>query len=66
MKPSEEAFQLALTGMGLPAHEVLFLDDGGSNVDAARSVGMRAHVVKNPSEIRLVLEECGVIHEAPV
>jgi HAD superfamily hydrolase (TIGR01509 family) len=62
MKPSKEAFDLALSGMGLAPNEVLFLDDGVSNVNAARVLGMRAHVVRNPSEARSVLEEYGVIN----
>lgn len=61
MKPSSDAFRCALNGMGLPANEVLFLDDSVTNVDAARALGLRAAVVKNPREIRSALEQHGII-----
>ena len=37
LKPAPEAFQAALDGMALPPGEVLFLDDGAANVQAARA-----------------------------
>lgn len=61
LKPAPEAFLVALKGMGLPAAEVLFLDDGAWNVDAARSLGMHAAVVRNPQDARAVLQEFGVL-----
>jgi len=61
MKPANEAFSIALAGMGLRPSEVLFLDDGLRNVDAARTFGMRAHLVKGPEEARTVLEQHGVV-----
>jgi glucose-1-phosphatase len=61
LKPSVQAFQIALEKMALPPCEVLFLDDGAANVDAARSLGMAAHVVKNPVQAELALKEYGVL-----
>ena len=61
LKPSVQAFQVALEKMALPTREVLFLDDGAANVDAARSLGMAAHVVKNPVQVELVLKQHGVL-----
>jgi len=61
MKPADEAFAIALTGMELRPAEVLFLDDGLRNVDAARRHGMHAHLVKGPGQARTVLEEYGVV-----
>jgi putative hydrolase of the HAD superfamily len=61
LKPSVEAFQVALDGMQLPASEVLFLDDGQANVAAARALGMDAQLVREPEEIQHVLEQCGVL-----
>jgi HAD superfamily hydrolase (TIGR01509 family) len=61
LKPSQEAFQIALNGMALPPAEVLFLDDGAANVKAAIALGMKAHVVRNPEQARVVLESYGVL-----
>jgi HAD superfamily hydrolase (TIGR01509 family) len=61
LKPSEQAFQIALDGMALPAGMVLFLDDGVDNVRAALTLGMKAHVVKNPEQAKLILESYGVL-----
>ena len=64
LKPSVEAFRVALDGMRLPPAQVLFLDDGQANVSAARSLGMEALVVRGPEEARLVLEQYGVLPRA--
>jgi HAD superfamily hydrolase (TIGR01509 family) len=61
LKPATEAFQVALSGMGLSAHEVLFLDDGLRNVESATSLGIRAQLVRGPEEARSVLRQYGVI-----
>lgn len=41
-KPEARAFTSALERLGLPAGEVLFVDDRPENVEAARALGMRA------------------------
>ncbi len=61
LKPSREAFEVALRGLALPAGNVLFLDDSAFNVDAARALGINAHLVENPDEARFVLEDHGVV-----
>jgi HAD superfamily hydrolase (TIGR01509 family) len=61
LKPSDGAFDHALKEMGLPADEVLFLDDGVSNVNAATTLGIRAQIVRNLREVQCVLEEYGVL-----
>lgn len=63
LKPSYEAYQMAIEGMCLAASEILFLDDGARNIEAAKKLGMRAHLVKSPKEARLVLEEYMVLRE---
>ena len=44
-KPGAAIFELALERLGLPAEEVLFLDDYPGNVAAARALGMTALLV---------------------
>jgi len=61
LKPASEAFLVALEGMGLPASEVLFLDDGLRNVDAAAKLGMHARLARGPVEARQILVEYGVL-----
>ena len=61
LKPASEAFRVALEGMGLSPPDVLFLDDGLRNIDAAVKLGMHAHVARGPEEARRVLARYGVI-----
>lgn len=61
LKPSERAFQVALSELGVPASQVLFLDDGAANVTAANTMGLKAHIVAGPREVEAVLVEYGVI-----
>jgi putative hydrolase of the HAD superfamily len=61
LKPAREAFMVALHGMQLAPSQVLFLDDGQRNVEAARTLGMEAHLARGPEEARAVLARCGVI-----
>lgn len=61
LKPSREAFLFALDGLDLPASDVLFIDDGRRNVEAAASLGLHAHLARNAVEARSVLAQCGVL-----
>lgn len=61
LKPSREAYEVALEGMELPAAQVLFLDDSLRNVEAARSLGIDAHLAMNLEEAKSVLETYGVV-----
>jgi glucose-1-phosphatase len=61
LKPTPEAFRVALEGMRLPPSDVLFLDDGLRNVDAAAQMGMHAHVARGPAEARRVLAQYGIV-----
>ncbi|HET9362278.1 MAG TPA: HAD family phosphatase [Vicinamibacterales bacterium] len=61
LKPSAEAFQVAVDGMNLHPQEVLFLDDGLRNIEAAKALGMCAHMVRAPEEARSVLVQYGVL-----
>ncbi len=57
LKPSAAAFEHALARMALPAREVLFLDDGLANIEAAQALGMAARVVRDTSQIERALRE---------
>jgi putative hydrolase of the HAD superfamily len=61
LKPTAEAFQVAIAGMGLHPEEVLFLDDGVRNIEAAKALGMCAHVALAPEDARSVLVDYGVL-----
>lgn len=61
MKPDAGAFLAALEGMSLAPSDVLFLDDGLRNVDAAARLGMHAHLARGPQEARRVLSQYGVV-----
>ncbi len=63
LKPATEAFAVALSGMQLRPREVIFLDDGLRNIEAARALGMDAYLVRGPDEARAVLMEHGVVSE---
>jgi putative hydrolase of the HAD superfamily len=44
LKPDDAAFRLTLAALGAEPGEVLFLDDAPHNVEAARRLGIRAHL----------------------
>jgi hypothetical protein len=47
--------------MALAPEDVLFLDDGATYVDAARELGLVAHLVKTPTQVEVVLKEYAVL-----
>ena len=61
LKPATGAFLVAIEGMGLSPSDVLFLDDGLRNVEAAVKLGMHAHVARGPEEARRVLVQYGIV-----
>jgi putative hydrolase of the HAD superfamily len=61
LKPAREAFLCALGGLDLPASDVLFIDDGRKNVEAATSLGLHARMARDAVEARAVLVDCGVL-----
>jgi putative hydrolase of the HAD superfamily len=64
LKPSPEAFHVALQGMELLPEEVVFFDDNRTNIDAAKSLGINAYRVRNPAEAREVLVRLEVLKPA--
>ena len=51
-KPEPAAFQAALEVMGLPAAEVIFVDDREANIEGARRVGLDGRLYTNAAALR--------------
>ncbi len=54
-KPSRDAFTWCLRRLGVAAEEVLFVDDSPANIDAAATLGLRAHRFTGLDELRRLL-----------
>ncbi|MCM3880190.1 MAG: HAD family phosphatase [Vicinamibacterales bacterium] len=59
-KPEPEIFETALERAALPADEIMFFDDLAANVEAARSLGIRACQVNGVDGVRRCLETEGL------
>lgn len=59
-KPDARAFELALERMGLPAGEVLFVDDHPDNVAAAEALGLMTHRFEATEPFVRELRERGI------
>ena len=57
IKPDPDAFEYVANRVGVAPSEILFVDDNAINVDAARAVGLEAHVCIGPDAVRRVLDE---------
>ena len=51
VKPERAFYDVCLSGLSVPPHACLFLDDNPANVDAARSLGMQAMVFHSVEEL---------------
>lgn len=56
-KPDPRAFEIALQALGADAAEVLFLDDREDDIEAARALGIRAHLHRDDESTLRVLRE---------
>ncbi len=54
-KPTPAFFAAGIARLNVAPEAILFVDDRGENVDAARSFGIDAHVVTSVSEVESVL-----------
>ena len=61
IKPDREAFEHAVGELGCEPAAVVFVDDNQVNVDAALSVGLRAHRSRGPAEAGRVLGAYGLL-----
>ncbi|MET3988065.1 HAD family phosphatase [Streptomyces sp. PvR034] len=55
-KPEPAAYEWCVRELGLPAGEILFVDDRADNVAAARELGLRGHVFTSPDALEAALE----------
>ncbi len=60
-KPDADIFEHVIADLGLEPGHIVFLDDNQPNVDAARSVGIDAHLTRGVAQARAVLEELRAI-----
>jgi putative hydrolase of the HAD superfamily len=64
LKPSAEAFARALARLGVPAGEVLFIDDTLANVEAAHAIGMEAVRFTSAGALREHLDVMGLLRRS--
>ncbi|MDT9002123.1 HAD family phosphatase [Paucibacter sp. APW11] len=60
-KPGREVFELAQQRFGLPAEQLLFLDDHPANIEAARALGWQALLFSDADSVRPELQALGLI-----
>jgi HAD superfamily hydrolase (TIGR01509 family) len=61
VKPVKAIYEVLLTQLNLPAAEVVFFDDTLKNVEAARDMGIQAHLWSDAAAARKILCETGVL-----
>jgi HAD superfamily hydrolase (TIGR01509 family) len=61
VKPDPEAFEIVVREFGVPAGQILFLDDNQLNVDAALSVGLQSRRVSGVAGARAALVDVRVL-----
>lgn len=60
-KPERDIFDFAVADLGIPAAEVLFIDDNQINVDGARAAGLSSGLAKGPEQAAQVLRDFAVV-----
>ena len=61
LKPELEAFRLAVERIGVPAGDVLFIDDTAANVEGARAAGLQAYHFTSSAALAQELHERGLL-----
>ncbi len=59
-KPGERIYRLTLEGLGLPAEQVVFIDDRPENIRGARAVGMHGVLFEGSAALEHALASLGV------
>ncbi len=57
LKPSARIYEAVVAGIGLPADEILFVDDSETNVEAARKAGLQARTFVPGTKLSALLSE---------
>lgn len=65
-KPDPAIYRHVLAELQVEAGEVLFLDDKQANIEAARALGMTAHLFTTPERLREDLVARGLDRELPL
>lgn len=60
VKPHREIFAAVIAAVPFAADEIFFVDDNRLNVEMARSLGMRAEIVRGFNECKAVLTAAGI------
>ncbi len=60
-KPDLKAFEILLERLGLPASEVVYIDDNSENIEAARKTGLDAILFESTGQIRSQLTSRGAL-----
>lgn len=58
LKPSEAFFREIVRRTGIPAGELLFVDDNAANVEGARAVGLEARLFVPGTDLGALLADC--------
>ena len=61
IKPDPAIFRLASERFGFAPSELLFVDDGARNIEAARALGFHVHHFTDPAALRPALEAAGLL-----
>jgi 2-haloacid dehalogenase/putative hydrolase of the HAD superfamily len=61
IKPDPAIFRLASERFGFAPEELLFVDDGAHNIEAARELGFHVHHFTDPAALRPALEAAGLL-----
>ena len=59
-KPDARIFGIVVKGIGVRPSDIVFIDDVGENVAAAKKAGLRAILFQSPAQARAALHELGV------
>lgn len=60
-KPDAAIFRAALAAVGVGPEQVIFIDDTPGHVEAARRVGLHAHIYQDSAQLRELLERHGLL-----
>ena len=60
VKPHADIFEAVLAALPYQPAEIFFVDDNRLNVEMARSLGMRAEIVRGPNELQTTLAAHGI------